>query len=89
MEFKEILKRRRIVRAYEPESIPRDTLERIAATIRRAPSAGFSLGQRLLVISEPERRCSLADAAAEEFYVEQGVPAVDQHRRRTNRGLHA
>jgi FMN reductase [NAD(P)H] len=74
MEFKDILKRRRMVRAYRPEPIPRDTLERIAGTIRRAPSAGFSQGQRLLIITEPERRRSLAEAAAEEFYVEQGFP---------------
>jgi FMN reductase [NAD(P)H] len=74
MEFKDILKRRRMVRAYAPEPIPRGTLERIAGTIRRAPSAGFSQGQRLLIITEPERRRSLAEAAAEEFYVEQGFP---------------
>jgi FMN reductase [NAD(P)H] len=72
IEFKDILKRRRMVRAYELEPVPRDTLERIAGTIRRAPSAGFSQGQRLLVITEPQRRRSLAEAAAEEFYVEQG-----------------
>jgi nitroreductase len=40
VEFGEILKRRRMVRAYEPEPIPRETLERIVGTIRRAPSAG-------------------------------------------------
>jgi nitroreductase len=74
MEFKEILKHRRMVRAYQPKPIPRDTLERIAGTIRRAPSAGFSQGQRLLIITEPERRSSLAEAAAEEFYVKQGFP---------------
>jgi FMN reductase [NAD(P)H] len=74
MEFKDILKRRRMVRAYAPEPIRRGTLERIAGTIRRAPSAGFSQGQRLLIITEPERRRSLAEAAAEEFYVEQGFP---------------
>ena len=72
MEFKELLKRRRMVRAYEPEPVPRETLERIVATIRRAPSAGFSQGQRLVVVTEPERRWAIAEAAGESYYVEQG-----------------
>jgi FMN reductase [NAD(P)H] len=42
-----------MVRHYEREPIPRETLERIVATVRRAPSAGFSQGQRLLVVDDP------------------------------------
>ena len=49
-----MLRRRRMVRHYRPEPVPRETLERIAATVRRAPSAGFSQGQRLLVVDDPE-----------------------------------
>jgi nitroreductase len=72
MELGEILKRRRMVRAYEPGPIPHDMLERIVNTVRRAPSAGFSQGQRLLVVTDPARRKAVADAAGEAFYVEQG-----------------
>jgi nitroreductase len=72
VELKQILKRRRMVRAYEPELIPREKLERIVSTVRRAPSAGFSQGQRLLVITDPERRKAIADAAGEQFYVDDG-----------------
>ena len=43
-----------MVRHYRPEPIPRETLERIAATVRRAPSAGFSQGQRLIVVDDPD-----------------------------------
>ena len=53
MEFRELLQRRRMVRRYEAEPIPRETLERIVATVRRAPSGGFSQGQRLLVVDDP------------------------------------
>jgi nitroreductase len=42
-----------MVRHYRREPIPRETLERIVATVRRAPSAGFSQGQRLLVVDDP------------------------------------
>ena len=53
MEFRDLLKQRRMIRHYESEPIPRETLERIVATVRRAPSGGFSQGQRLLVVDEP------------------------------------
>lgn len=72
IELKEILKRRRMVRAYEPAPIERETLERIVATIRRAPSAGFSQGQRFVVVTDAERRKAVADAVGESFYVDQG-----------------
>lgn len=72
VDFKDVLGKRRMVRAYEPRPVPRDTLERVASTIRRAPSAGFSQGQRLIVVTEPERLRALAEAVGEEFYVQQG-----------------
>jgi FMN reductase [NAD(P)H] len=61
MDLKEILRRRRMVRAYEPEPIPRETIERIVATVLRAPSAGFSQGQRLLVVTDAGTRRRIAD----------------------------
>ena len=42
-----------MVRHYETEPIPRETLARLVSTVRRAPSAGFSQGQRLLVVDDP------------------------------------
>lgn len=53
MEFTEILKRRRMVRHYTGEPVPRESVRRIVQTVRRAPSAGFSQGQRLLVVDDP------------------------------------
>jgi nitroreductase len=72
MEFREILKRRRMVRAYESKPVPRETLERIVGTIQRAPSAGFSQGQRFIVVTDPEVRKAIAEATGEDFYVNQG-----------------
>jgi FMN reductase [NAD(P)H] len=57
-----------MVRHYAAEPIPRETLERIVATVRRAPSAGFSQGQRLLVIDDPallEQMAAIEDHAPE------------------------
>ena len=72
MEFRELLKRRRMQRAYTGEPVSRDTLERIVATIRRAPSGGFSQGQRFVVVTEAAQKRALADAVGEEFYVQHG-----------------
>jgi nitroreductase len=74
VEFREILKRRRMVRAYTAEPVPRETLERIVATIRRAPSGGFSQGQRFVVVTDPVRRREIADVTGEDHYVGQGFP---------------
>ena len=72
MELAEILKRRRMVRSYLPDPIARDTVERIVATVRRAPSGGFSQGHRLVVVTDPETRRELARLAGEEEYVAAG-----------------
>jgi FMN reductase [NAD(P)H] len=64
-----------MVRAYRPDAVPREVLERVAATIRRAPSAGFSQGQRFVVVTEPERKEAIARLAGEEHYTGQGFPA--------------
>ena len=55
-----------MVRHYTGEAIPRETLERIVATVRQAPSAGFSQGQRLLVVDDPGMLADLAALAARE-----------------------
>jgi FMN reductase [NAD(P)H] len=58
--FYDLLEQRRMVRHYTGEPVPRDVLERIVATVRRAPSAGFSQGQRLLVVDDPELLARIA-----------------------------
>jgi FMN reductase [NAD(P)H] len=45
--FYALLKRRRAVRSYSGERVPRETLERIARAARRGPNAGYSQGLRL------------------------------------------
>jgi len=61
MSLYDLLKQRRMVRHYTGERVPRDVLERMVATVRRAPSAGFSQGQRLLVVDDPSLVAKLAE----------------------------
>jgi nitroreductase len=56
----DLLKRRRAVRSYTGEPVPRETLERIARAARRGPNAGYSQGLRLLVVDDPETIATLA-----------------------------
>jgi FMN reductase [NAD(P)H] len=72
MELGELLERRRMVRSYAPRPVERERLERIAATIRRVPSAGYSQGQRLLLVTDADTRRQIAEIAGEEDWVARG-----------------
>jgi nitroreductase len=75
VDFREVLNRRRSVRTYAERPVPRDVLERItSAAVVRAPSAGFSQGLRLVVVTDPEARREIAVAAAEEELAAKGRP---------------
>ena len=56
----DLLKKRRAVRSYTGEPVPRETLERIARAARRGPNAGYSQGLRLLVVDDPATIQTLA-----------------------------
>ena len=62
-----------MVRHYLPDPVPRETIERVVAVVRRAPSGGFSQGHRLVVVTEPETRRELARLAGEAEYVAMGL----------------
>ena len=75
MEFLEVLQRRRSVRRYRDDPVPKELLERIAhAAVVRAPSAGFSQGLRLVVVTDPELRHRIAIAASEDELAAHGRP---------------
>jgi nitroreductase len=73
MEFRDILARRRMHRAFEPDPIPREVVERIARTVRRAPSGGFSQGQSIVVVVDETLRRRIAEAFDEASYVAGGA----------------
>jgi nitroreductase len=54
MEFRDVVRRRRMVRRFDQRPVPPETIDRIIDTGRRAPSAGFSQGLELLVLDSPE-----------------------------------
>ncbi|MFL6129025.1 MAG: nitroreductase family protein [Mycobacteriales bacterium] len=57
MEFQEVVRRRRMVRNYDPDRpVPTEVRERILANALRAPSAGFSQGWAFLVLESAAER---------------------------------
>jgi FMN reductase [NAD(P)H] len=75
VEYRDVVSRRRSVRAYRDEPVPREVLERITnAAVVRAPSAGFSQGLRLVVVTDPDTRRAIATAGAEDELAAQGRP---------------
>jgi FMN reductase [NAD(P)H] len=72
MEFGEVLRRRKMVRNYTEEPVARETIERIVARGRKAPSGGFSQGLRLVVVTEPKARRRIAELGGEGEYVKRG-----------------
>ena len=66
MEFTEVIKRRKMVRAFTGEPLAPGTADRLLKAAERAPSAGFSQGYSFLVL-EGAGQCAplwkiLADA---------------------------
>jgi nitroreductase len=54
VEFRDVVRHRRMVRRFDQRPVPRDVVDRIIDVGRRAPSAGFSQGLELLVFDTPE-----------------------------------
>jgi nitroreductase len=73
MEFADVVMKRRAVRRFEDGGVDRAVIERIARLAQRTPSAGFSQGQRVVVVTDPERRKELARLCGEEEYDDLGM----------------
>jgi nitroreductase len=63
VELGEVLRRRRMVRAYRDEPVASDVLGRVLDAARRAPSAGNSQGLDLVVLAGPAATARYWDVA--------------------------
>ncbi|GAA3463190.1 nitroreductase family protein [Saccharothrix longispora] len=55
MEFQDVVRRRRMVRAFTDEPVSDESVRRIMRNALRGPSAGFSQGQAFLVLRGEEK----------------------------------
>ena len=72
MEFSEAIRRRRMVRNYRPLAVSGEAVERIVTAGLSAPSAGYSQGQSLVVVTDARTRTQIARLAGEPGYSERG-----------------
>lgn len=72
MEFRRVIKKRRMVRNYRLQPIGPEVVNRIVEAGLSAPSAGFSQGQSLIVVTDSHTRRRIADLAEEPRYVAGG-----------------
>jgi nitroreductase len=56
MEFQQVVRKRRMVRAFREEPLAPEVVKRILANGNRAPSAGFTQGYGFLVLERAEER---------------------------------
>jgi nitroreductase len=61
MEFHDVVRKRRMVRAFEPTPLPREVVGRILESAQRGPSAGFTQGFEFLIFDGPEQTARFWD----------------------------
>jgi FMN reductase [NAD(P)H] len=73
MEFAEVVRKRKMIRSYLDQPVDPRALERILDAARRAPSAGHSQGQYLVVVTDAGTRKAIAELGNEPHYVASGM----------------
>lgn len=76
MEFYEVLNTRRSIRAYKPDPVPEESLQRIAEAVRAAPTACNRQSYKLLLIRDAEKRADVCKAYSGAFLAQAPVIAV-------------
>jgi nitroreductase len=64
MEFEDVIRKRRMVRAFTRDAIAPDVVERLLKAANRAPSAGFSQGYAMLVLESDDDRADFWKATS-------------------------
>ncbi len=72
MEFERVVRKRRMTRNFSEQPVPPEVLDRILTLAQRGPSAGYTQGPDVIVITREDLRQTLAKMAGEEGYVEAG-----------------
>jgi nitroreductase len=62
MEFQYVVRKRRMVRSFEPRPLPTEIVERLLSNAQRAPSAGFSQGWAFLALDGQDQTQRYWDA---------------------------
>jgi nitroreductase len=72
MEFSQAVLKRRMVRHFTTDPVPKETVDRILELAQHAPSAGFSQGSAYIVVTDKEMKQRIAKLQGEEEYSSAG-----------------
>jgi nitroreductase len=72
MELADVVARRRMIRRYRPDPVDPAAVDRIVDTARRGPSAGFTQGVDLVVVTADMTRVRVAALCGEPEHVARG-----------------
>jgi nitroreductase len=72
MEFSQAVLKRRMVRHFTTDPVPKETVDRILELAQHAPSAGFSQGSAYIVVTDREIKQRIAKLQGEEDYSSAG-----------------
>ncbi len=75
MDLFEVIKKRRSIRAFTPQPVEAEKLERVLAAANAAPSAGNLQAYEIFRVTRGNDRAALARAALEQFFIAQ-APVV-------------
>jgi nitroreductase len=69
VEFKDVVRKRKMVRSFTDEPVDAEVIRRILDVARRAPSAGFSQGVEFVIVTDDQTRHKIAAPADETFAI--------------------
>ena len=72
MDFKDVVRRRRMVRNFTAEAVPPEVVAGLLDLARHAPSAGYTQGQSFVTVTRPELKLAIAELCGESGYVARG-----------------
>ena len=69
LEFETVVRKRRMVRNFQPKPIPKNLVEGILDLAQHSPSAGFSQGWGYVIVTDPDLRKKVGELQGElDFY---------------------
>jgi nitroreductase len=77
MEFEQVLRKRRMIREYDPDKqIPDKIIRKLLRNADRAPSAGHTQVQEFVIVKDPTTKKKLREVAVDQEYVEEASTLI-------------
>src|SRR2546430_10599 len=68
MDFTEVVRKRRMTRNFTDEAVAPEVIERVVSLAQKAPSAGYTQGQSLIVVTDPVLKQQIGKLCQEHHY---------------------